>query len=738
MAVRRLAALTPSTANTETVLATADGTYVASVIATNVSDVDAVVTIYVKPFNAGDTATAWSFLGLDIALSAGQSFETFRFAIESGDEIVVKASTISVNFTSTAIYEAEGRSNITVSVIEPTFPNIGDIWLNSVSDVFSIWNGSDWAYVAAATPVGPQGVTGPTGPTGEQGIPAVDFSILGTVSTVEDLPEFGVLLSADAETGTLVYASAYYVVATASVHVWRDFGWADIGPIIGPTGPQAVNIALIGSVFAVEDLPATVPEVFPLTPVDAYYVSSIGEVYASNGLAWISVGDIVGPTGPSGPIGVTGEKGEPSIAFNLLGSVELLESLPSVGNTLGDAYYVRTELPSEGPVDPNVILNGLFVWDGDTWISVNYVLGPSGPTGATGDSGLAGPAGASAYEVAVNLGFEGVEAVWLSSLEGPTGPAGADSTVTGPTGADGTPGGPTGPTGADSTVEGPTGPTGPTGADSNVTGPTGADSTVAGPTGPTGPTGADSIVTGPTGPTGPTGADGTPGTDGTPGGPTGPTGPTGASGGITYTVVNNAASNYVINGATNPTLSFIRGHRYIIDINASGHPFWIQTVSGAYSAGNVYNTGVTNNGAQVGTIIIEVAFDAPQLYYACQVHSAMAGSITVSDLGPTGDTGPAASTLRLETGPFTTNRTLGLVDVDTIVGMNGTSLTVTVPLNSAVAFDVGSIITVYNLNSTTLTIEGAVGVTVRNGGTILEFQQVYLRKRATDEWVLER
>ncbi len=141
-----------------------------------------------------------------------------------------------------------------------------------------------------------------------------------------------------------------------------------------------------------------------------------------------------------------------------------------------------------------------------------------------------------------------------------------------------------------------------------------------------------------TGPTGPAGADGADGADSTAVGPTGP------SGGITYSVTNNASGNYVINGASNPTLSFIRGHRYVINVNATGHPFWIQTVSGAYSAGNVYNTGVTNNGTQSGTIIVEVPFNAPQLYYACQYHSSMAGAITVSDLGPTGDTGPQGLT----------------------------------------------------------------------------------------------
>ena len=101
--------------------------------------------------------------------------------------------------------------------------------------------------------------------------------------------------------------------------------------------------------------------------------------------------------------------------------------------------------------------------------------------------------------------------------------------------------------------------------------------------------------------------------------------------GIALSVTNSGSGAYLINGASNPTLSFVRGNIYILNVNASGHPFWIQTVSGAYSSGNVYSTGVTNNGTQIGTIIFEVPSNAPQLYYVCQNHSSMAGSIVVSD-----------------------------------------------------------------------------------------------------------
>jgi hypothetical protein len=134
------------------------------------------------------------------------------------------------------------------------------------------------------------------------------------------------------------------------------------------------------------------------------------------------------------------------------------------------------------------------------------------------------------------------------------------------------------------------------------------------------------------GPQGPQGIQGIQGIQGV-------TGSTGPSGGITLSVTNSGSGSYTINGSANPTLSFIRGHRYVINVSAVGHPFWIQTVSGAYSAGNVYSTGVTNGGTDNGTIIFEVPFDAPQLYYVCQYHSSMNGSITVSNLGPTGATG---------------------------------------------------------------------------------------------------
>jgi hypothetical protein len=97
----------------------------------------------------------------------------------------------------------------------------------------------------------------------------------------------------------------------------------------------------------------------------------------------------------------------------------------------------------------------------------------------------------------------------------------------------------------------------------------------------------------------------------------------------TYTVTNSGASSYIINSSSNPTLTLKRGGTYTFNVNVSGHPFWIKTAQ-VTGTGNAYNTGVTNNGIQNGIITFTVPEDAPStLYYICQVHASMTGTINV-------------------------------------------------------------------------------------------------------------
>lgn len=140
-----------------------------------------------------------------------------------------------------------------------------------------------------------------------------------------------------------------------------------------------------------------------------------------------------------------------------------------------------------------------------------------------GSAGGNGADGKSAYELAVENGFNGTVSQWLASLVGPVGATGA----TGPAGATGATGaqGPKGDTGS----QGPAGATGATGT-AGAQGPQG-DPGPQGPAGSTGATGAQGPKgdTGDTGPAGTAGAQGPKGDQGDPG-PQGATGATGATG----------------------------------------------------------------------------------------------------------------------------------------------------------------------------------------------------------------
>ncbi len=99
-----------------------------------------------------------------------------------------------------------------------------------------------------------------------------------------------------------------------------------------------------------------------------------------------------------------------------------------------------------------------------------------------------------------------------------------------------------------------------------------------------------------------------------------------------FVITNQGSGAYLIDGVANDTITLVRGQTYLLEINAPGHPFWIQTVPAPYSAGDVYNDGITNNGTDAGVIEWTVAQSAPStLYYACENHSSMGGTIIIID-----------------------------------------------------------------------------------------------------------
>ena len=108
-----------------------------------------------------------------------------------------------------------------------------------------------------------------------------------------------------------------------------------------------------------------------------------------------------------------------------------------------------------------------------------------------------------------------------------------------------------------------------------------------------------------------------------------------------FDITNNgsAAFQYASTGigfteaTDNPTISLVRGKKYHFSVNASGHPFQIQT-SYQNTGGTAFVDGITNNGAAVGVVTFKVPFNAPDtLYYQCTNHVGMAGTFIIGGQG---------------------------------------------------------------------------------------------------------
>jgi hypothetical protein len=314
MATKRLGLSTPNS-NIPTLLATNDVTGVASVIVANRANVATLVTIYIEPAEALGVEATRAYIVDNLSVAVGQSFETFRFALNVGDQIWVKSSTSLANFSSTIVYDQAGRSNITYSANQPGFPSVGDIWIDTDTDEVSFYTGSGFntiASIAPSGPTGPAGPFGPTGPAGPTGPQGSSVRILGTYATLN-------LLQSDNPIGAIGDA---YVVAQEFVYAWSDLNqeWALVGPI-GVTGPTGAT-------------GATGPQ----------GTGGADGVTGPTGPAGIPGGPTgpVGPTGvtgPTGPTGATGPEG-PTGATGSVGATGLVSGAIPPANT--DLIWVDT------------------------------------------------------------------------------------------------------------------------------------------------------------------------------------------------------------------------------------------------------------------------------------------------------------------------------------------------------------------------------------------------------------
>ena len=290
MPVRRVGSIIPA-AETNTLLGTSDFFAVASVIVANTNNLSAKSDIYIDPEEAGGAVGARIYIASNLEVGPGQSYETFRFALNVGDQVYVEASRGGVGFSLTIAYETEGRANVAYSLNEPDSPQIGDIWINSETDEVKVRAISSWKLIATTAPIGPTGPVGdegPTGPAGEAGAPGAGVFIKGVYESLLDLQEN----QPEGEVG-----DAY--VIEGNLYIWDDLAseWIDVGPLEGPQGATGP----IGDTGELGPTGPTGPSGEPGGPTGPTGAQGPTGQQGIRGIQGIQ-GEL-GPTGPTGPVG---------------------------------------------------------------------------------------------------------------------------------------------------------------------------------------------------------------------------------------------------------------------------------------------------------------------------------------------------------------------------------------------------------------------------------------------------
>jgi len=116
MAIRRLGIVNPP-ADTNFLLATAAASYLASVIITNKDTSSKTGRVWVVPSGA-TLASQYAYVVYDVAIPAGNSIETHRFAINSGDTVYARSNSANLSFTLNGIYDS--TTSIDAHLLETT------------------------------------------------------------------------------------------------------------------------------------------------------------------------------------------------------------------------------------------------------------------------------------------------------------------------------------------------------------------------------------------------------------------------------------------------------------------------------------------------------------------------------------------------------------------------------------------------------------------------------------------
>jgi hypothetical protein len=235
--VKRLGVAAP-VANIDTPIAASDVAGIASVIITNKGGIDLISSVYIEPVDQIGNESTRAYIVSNLVVGVGQSFETFRFALNVGDIIYVRSDNANATFSASVAYDQAGRTNVLYQANQPGSPQVGDIWVSSVDNTVKLFTGLTFNTIATAAPIGPtgptgargvQGITGPTGPFG------YSVRILGNYLTLN-------ALQGDTPYGNIGDA---YLIGGTTLYIWNDLNqeWTYGGPIgvTGATGPSVTG-----------------------------------------------------------------------------------------------------------------------------------------------------------------------------------------------------------------------------------------------------------------------------------------------------------------------------------------------------------------------------------------------------------------------------------------------------------------------------------------------------------------
>ena len=195
MPIQRLALSNP-VANEDILLYTSNSNYLVSVVVANKA-INATpltkVTVWIVPSNATIPAQ-YAYIASNLTVSVGQSFETFRFAINNGDSVYVRTSVALTSFSINGVAQEDSAQpeniaqTFTNKVIRgdnntlylesgttaqrPASAEVGYVRFNTETENLEVKTTLAWEEVGTGAgsgvtgPTGPQGAAGATGPTG--------------------------------------------------------------------------------------------------------------------------------------------------------------------------------------------------------------------------------------------------------------------------------------------------------------------------------------------------------------------------------------------------------------------------------------------------------------------------------------------------------------------------------------------------------------------------------------------